>query len=98
MSNLRSLKDLKGKHEVLKEVPFGTITIEDLEQQINDAKVGKAKVDKKYVGLGDGLNHLFDYQYDYLEFLSNIKYVIQHGKERKNNGENYKSTHKVIIQ
>ena len=98
MNNLRSLTDLKAKKEVPTEIPFGTITIEELEQQINEAKTGKAKVDKKYVGLGDGLNHLFEYNYNYAEFLSNIKHAMVKGKERKNNNENYKSKHKVIIQ
>ena len=98
MSNLRSLKDLKGKHEVVKDTYQGTITIEELEIQINEAKEGKAKVDKKYVGLGDGLNHLFDYKYNYIEFLSNIKYAIENEKKRKNSSDRYVSEHKVIIQ
>lgn len=96
--SLVKLTDLKGKKEAEVIVPIGTISIEELETQINEAKTGKAKVDKKYVGLGDGLDHLFEYNYDYVEFLSNIKYVIQNGKKRAQNSETYKSKHKVIIQ
>ena len=51
------------------------------------------------IGLADGLNHIFEYKYDYAQFLDTITYVIKKGKERKNNNDNvYKSKHKVIIQ
>ena len=65
------------------------ITVEELEQQIQEAKKGKAKVDSHYVGNASGLNHLFEYEYDYAEFLSNISYVIKQGKERKKENETY---------
>lgn len=96
-----SLKDLKENKVKLEESTFDNskISIEDLEVQINEAKHGKAKVDKTYVGLADGLNHIFEYKYDYAQFLDTITYVIKKGKERKNNNDNvYKSKHKVIIQ
>ena len=59
------------------------ITIEELEKQLIEAKRGKAKVDSKYVGNASGLNHLFEYNLDYTNFLSNITHVIKAGK----NGE-----------
>jgi hypothetical protein len=95
-----SLKDLKENKVKIPESTFDNskISIEDLEIQINEAKHGKAKVDKTYVGLADGLNHIFEYKYDYAKFLENITYVIKKGKERKSSSDVYKSKHKVIIQ
>lgn len=56
------------------------LTPDELEQQIDEARKGKAKVDSKYVGNGDGLEHLFDYSYDYAKFLDSISYIIKKGK------------------
>lgn len=53
---------------------------EELQIQIEEARKGKAKVDSKYVGLGDGLNHVFEYKYNYGEFLSSMSYIIKKGK------------------
>lgn len=71
------------------------ITIEELEKQIQEAKKGKAKVDGKYVGNASGLNHLFEYKYDYVKFLENITYVIKEGKNRENNNTNTKNDKQV---
>lgn len=50
---------------------------EELQIQIEEARKGKAKVDSKYVGNADGLNHIFEYKYDYGQFLSNMSYIIK---------------------
>lgn len=60
------------------------ITIEELEQQLSEARKGKAKVDSKYVGNAEGLNHIFEYNLNYPKFLDDISYVIKQAKERKN--------------
>ena len=63
--------------------------ISKLKRDLNlyqEAKKGKAKVDSHYVGNAEGLNHLFEYEYDYAEFLSNISYIIKEGKKRKEDG------------
>lgn len=71
------------------------ITIEELEKQLNEAKKGKAKVDSKYVGNANGLTHLFEYNLDYVNFLSDISYIIREGKNRENNNENTKNDKQV---
>lgn len=74
------------------------ITIEELESQIKEAKKGKAKVDNEYVGNADGLDHIFEYNYDYARFLTNVTNAIKAGKARKQSGEGYTSEHEIIIQ
>ena len=59
------------------------ITIEDLEKQLAEARKGKAKVDSKYVGNAEGLTHLFEYNLDYVKFLSNVSYIIKESKNDK---------------
>lgn len=59
------------------------ITIEDLEKQLAEARKGKAKVDSKYVGNAEGLAHLFEYNLDYVKFLSNVSYIIKESKNDK---------------
>lgn len=54
---------------------------EELQIQIEEARRGKAKVDSKYVGNADGLNHIFEYKYDYAGFLANIAHIIKKGRE-----------------
>jgi hypothetical protein len=53
---------------------------EELQLQIEEARKGKAKVDSKYVGNADGLNHIFEYKYDYSQFLSNMSHIIKNYK------------------
>jgi hypothetical protein len=60
------------------------ITIDELEKQLSEARKGKAKIDSKYVGNAEGLPHIFDYNIDYIKFISNIFYII---KEIKENNE-----------
>lgn len=73
------------------------ITLQELEKQLSEAKKGKAKVDSKYVGNADGLNHIFEYKYDYAKFLENISYIIRQAKEREKLNINNKLDN-VIIQ
>ena len=76
------------------------LTTEELQQQIEEARKGKAKVDSQYVGFELGeRGHLFEYQFDYVKFLSNISHVIKTAKERKESRADdlYKNTHKMRI-
>ena len=57
---------------------------EELQEQIEEARKGRAKVDSKYVGNAQGLKHLFEYKYDYARFLDNMSYIIKKGKDGKN--------------
>lgn len=56
------------------------LSTDELEKQIQEARKGTARVDSKYVGNGDGLEHLFNYSYDYAKFLDTISYIIKKGK------------------
>lgn len=76
------------------------LTTDELAIQIEEAKKGKARVDSKYVGNADGLNHVFDYHYDYAQFLDSMSHIIKEAKKRKEeNPDNvYENTHDMIIQ
>jgi hypothetical protein len=77
------------------------LTTEELQDQIEEARKGKAKVDSKYVGFElDERGHLFDYKYDYVRFLDNMSHIIKQAKERKltKTDDIYKNSHKMIIQ
>jgi hypothetical protein len=56
--------------------------IEELADQIEEARKGKAKVDSKYVGY-DEAGHLFDYRYNYVAFLDDMKHIIKSARDRK---------------
>jgi hypothetical protein len=59
------------------------LTTEELQQQIDEARKGKAKVDNHYVGFElDERGHLFDYRLDYITFLSDMSHIIKQGKSR----------------
>jgi hypothetical protein len=74
------------------------LTTEELQQQIEEARKGKAKVDSKYVGFElDERGHVFDYKYDYPQFLSNMSHIIKEAKSRPRENR-YKNTHEMIIQ
>lgn len=75
------------------------LTVEQLAVQIEEAKKGKARVDSKYVGY-DNKGHLFDYHYDYVRFLENMKHIIKEAKDRKeqNAADLYKNPHRMIMQ
>jgi len=52
------------------------IKIEELEQQLHDARKGIAKVDKTYVNYKEK-GHLFQYKIDYQKFLEDIQYILK---------------------
>jgi len=77
------------------------LSTDELAEQIDEARKGKAKVDSQYVGFElDERGHLFNYKFDYPRFLENISHVIKVAKERKENNPNnvYKNPHRMIIQ
>ena len=62
----------------------GVLTVEDLAEQIEEARKGKAKVDNQYVGYEDAdAGHLFEYKIDYVRFLDNMAHIIKKGKEMR---------------
>ena len=69
------------------------LSVEELEEQISEAKKGRAKVDKEYVGNTE-LEHIFEYKYNYTKFLDNIVKCIKGGKSR----DGYRSEKEIIIQ
>lgn len=77
------------------------LTIDQLQQQIEEARKGKARVDNEYVNY-DALNrgHLFDYKLDYSTFLSNMTHIIKEAKKRREEQPNevYQNPHQMIIQ
>lgn len=80
---LRSIVEdipIKVEMNVVNPITDQVVTPEQLEQQIEEARKGKAKVDSKYVGNGDGLQHLFEYKYDYPRFLDSMLYIIKKNK------------------
>ena len=72
------------------------LTVDELSAQIEEARKGKAKVDNEYVGYNEA-GHLFEYGYDYVQFLGNMQHIIQTAKARKAE-ERYQNTHPMIIQ
>lgn len=49
--------------------------LEELKVQLEEAKKGKAKVDKEYVEYKNDA-HLFDYKIDFAQFMDDIVYII----------------------
>jgi hypothetical protein len=81
---LRSIVDdvpVKVDMQPLNHKSEKVLSPDELQLQIDEARKGKAKVDSKYVGNGDGLEHLFDYKYDYPQFLNSVSYIIKKGRE-----------------
>ena len=77
------------------------LTVDELQEQIEEARKGKAKVDSKYVGFElDERGHLFDYKFNYPQYLENISHIIKNAKERRANKPNevYQNSHEMIIQ
>jgi len=72
------------------------LTIDELQQQIEEARKGKAKVDNQYVNYNEA-GHLFDYNFDYARFLENIAYIIKEAKSRPDD-KRYKNRLETIIQ
>lgn len=73
------------------------LTTDELAEQIEEARKGKAKVDSKYVGY-DEAGHLFDYRYNYVEFLGDMSHIIKEAKARKKDNKGYQNSHRMIIQ
>lgn len=60
------------------------LTTEELQEQIEEARKGKAKVDSKYVGFEfDERGHLFDYKLDYPRFLENMAKIVTSAKANR---------------
>ena len=99
---MKSLLKIPVKVEMseVKHTSEHALTIDELAEQIDEARKGKARVDSKYVMYDNGGRHLFDYKFDYFRFLDNMTYVIKKGKERKANKPNevYNNPHEMIIQ
>lgn len=77
------------------------LTVDELSEQIEEARKGKAKVDSKYVGFElDERGHLFEYKFNYPRYLENISYVIKQAKLRKATKPKdvYQNSHPMIIQ
>lgn len=96
----RSLLDIPVKVEMapVEHTSNRVLSVDELSEQIDEARKGKAKVDSKYVGfeLGEA-GHLFEYKYDYVKFLDNMQYIIKQAKSRPRENR-YKNSHKMIIQ
>lgn len=74
------------------------LTVDELADQIEEARKGKAKVDSEYVGFQlDERGHLFDYKLNYQEFLASMSHIIKEAKSRPRENR-YKNTHQMIIQ
>jgi hypothetical protein len=75
------------------------LTVDELAKQIEEARKGTAKVDSKYVGY-DEAGHLFDYRYNYVAFLDDMKHILKIARDRKANKpkETYQNPHRMIIQ
>lgn len=73
------------------------LTIEELSEQIDEARKGKARVDSKYVMYNNEGRHLFEYKFDYFQYLDSMQYIIREAKNRKEE-DRYKNTHEMIIQ
>jgi len=59
------------------------LTIDNLQQQIEEAKKGKAKVDNHYVDYRNEAGHLFEYKFDYVKFLDNVAHIVKEAKARR---------------
>jgi len=94
----RSLLDIPIKVEMqpVEHASDRVLTTEELQEQIEEARKGKAKVDSKYVGYNEA-GHLFEYKYNYAKFLENMSYIIKVAKSRKAE-DRYKNKHRMIIQ
>ena len=99
---MKSLLKVPVKVEMseVKHTSEHALTIEELAEQIDEARKGKARVDSKYVMYDNAGRHLFEYKFDYFRFLDNMTHIIKNAKERKANKPDdvYKNSHEMIIQ
>lgn len=63
------------------ETEHKNIDINDLETMLQEARKGRAKIDKQYVDF-DEKGHLFEYNIDFNQFLDDINYIFKKHKER----------------
>ena len=74
------------------------LSVDELQDQIEEARKGKAKVDSQYVGFQlDERGHLFDYKFNYGRYLENMTHIIKQAKSRPRE-DRYKNSHEMIIQ
>ena len=59
-----------------------SITLEELEVQLKDAKKGIARIDKKYVNY-ESPGHLFEYDINFERFLDDINYILESMKNER---------------
>ena len=72
------------------------LSVDELSAQIEEARKGKAKVDNEYVEYSH-VGHLFEYKYDYVQFLDNMQHIITQARAHKKE-DRYKNDHRMIIQ
>lgn len=97
MKKLKSLLAIPIKVEMqpVEHVSNKIITVDELSDQIEEARKGKAKVDSKYVGYNEA-GHLFEYKFDYIKFLDNMSHIIREAKKRPRENR-YKSDYKLML-
>jgi hypothetical protein len=97
MKKLKSLLSIPIKVEMqpVEHASNRVIPVEELSNQIEEARKGKAKVDSKYVGYNEA-GHLFEYKFDYVKFLDNMSHIIKEAKKRPKQNR-YKSEHKIML-
>lgn len=89
---------IKVEYAPAEHISDRVLTVDELQNQIDEARKGKAKVDNEYVNFKlDERGHLFEYKYDYPRFLENMAHVIRQAKTRPRE-DRYKNSHKMIIQ
>lgn len=94
----KSLLDIPVKVEMqpVAHKSDSVLTVDQLQEQIEEARKGKARVDSRYVDYAER-GHLFEYKHDYVQFLDSMRYIIEEAKKRKP-AERYQSEHKVLIK
>lgn len=89
---------VKVEHQPVEHQSDRVLTVDELAEQIEEARKGKAKVDSQYVGFElDERGHLFNYKFDYPKFLTNMSGILREARARPRENR-YKNTHEMIIQ
>jgi hypothetical protein len=89
--NYKSIINIPIKVEMqpIEHASSRVLTPDELAEQIEEARKGKAKVDSKYVGFElDERGHLFDYEFNYSKFLQNMSHIIKTAKENRRKNPN----------
>jgi len=86
---------VKVEMQPVKHASDRVLTVNELAEQIEDARKGKAKVDNQYVHYNEA-GHLYEYSYDYVRFLENMSYIIKSAKARPKENR-YKNSHEMRI-